>query len=90
MVIITGGASGADEVAQDWAIVNWCQFETYPVTPEEWARLGKKAGPLRNARMLAEGKPDLVLAFPGGTGTADMVSKAKAAGVPVREIAYTP
>jgi len=40
----------------------------------EWDELGKKAGPLRNQRMLDEGKPDLVVAFPGGGGTKDMVS----------------
>jgi len=35
--------------------------------------------------MLAEGEPDAVLAFPGGRGTADMVRRAKRAGVPVWE-----
>jgi hypothetical protein len=39
----------------------------------EWERLGRKAGPIRNQRMLEEGKPDLVVAFPGGTGTAGMM-----------------
>jgi hypothetical protein len=33
--------------------------------------------------MLDEGKPDLVLAFPGGRGTRNMVGQAKRAGVPV-------
>jgi hypothetical protein len=33
--------------------------------------------------MLSEGKPDLVIAFPGGT--ADMIRQAKEAGVPVRQ-----
>jgi hypothetical protein len=45
------------------------------------------AGHRRNQRMLDEGKPDLVVAFPGGRGTADMVRRAKAAGVEVIEIA---
>jgi UDP-N-acetylmuramoylalanine-D-glutamate ligase len=30
-----------------------------------------------------EGKPDLVVAFPGGRGTANMVEQAKQAGVEV-------
>lgn len=47
---------------------------------------GKAAGPIRNQRMLDDGKPDRVLAFPGGRGTANMVKLAKAAGVPVHEI----
>jgi predicted Rossmann-fold nucleotide-binding protein len=35
---------------------------------------------------MLEWKPDLVVAFPGGTGTADMVAQAKAAGVAVMEL----
>lgn len=42
---------------------------------------GRAAGPIRNQQMLDEGKPHLVVAFPGGTGTADMVRRAQAAGV---------
>lgn len=49
--------------------------------------LDRSAGPKRNQRMLDKGKPDLVLAFPGGDGTADMVRKAKSAGVPIIEVA---
>jgi hypothetical protein len=36
--------------------------------------------------MLAEGKPDLVLAFPGDEGTRDIRSKARKAGVTVLDI----
>jgi hypothetical protein len=32
--------------------------------------------------MLDQGKPDLVVAFPGGRGTANLVKQARAAGVP--------
>jgi hypothetical protein len=45
-----------------------------------------KAGPLRNYQMLEEGKPDLVVAFPGGGGTKDMVRRAVKAGVSVHEV----
>lgn len=82
-VVIAGGAKGADEIAIDWAVVNWCQFEEYKA---DWGQHGRYAGFLRNQKMLDEGKPDIVLAFPGGTGTADMVSRARKAGVEVREI----
>ncbi len=86
LVIIHGGASGVDTFADEWAVVNWVPTDPYEVTKEEWDRLGKAAGPLRNQQMLDEGKPDLVIAFPGGKGTADMVRKARAAGVEVIEI----
>ena len=33
--------------------------------------------------MLDERRPDLVVAFPGGRGTADMVGRARSAGIEV-------
>lgn len=84
ITIIHGAARGADDLADQWAVVNWVQFEEYPA---DWNTHGKSAGAIRNQRMLKEGRPDLVIAFPGGKGTAHMVSIAKEAGIPVREIA---
>ena len=52
----------------------------------DWATNGKAAGPIRNRKMLTEGRPDLVVAFPGGRGTADMIAQSKAAGVRVVEV----
>jgi predicted Rossmann-fold nucleotide-binding protein len=40
---------------------------------------------MRNARMLTY-KPDLVIAFPGGRGTEDMISQARTAGVTVTKV----
>lgn len=81
--LIHGGAAGADRIAWTWALAGKIPVESYPA---EWGKHGYAAGPKRNAQMLAEGKPDLVVAFPGGKGTVDMVSRAKAAGVEVMEI----
>jgi hypothetical protein len=52
----------------------------------EKRRRAEKSGPLRNQRMLDEGKPDLVVAFPGGGGTKDMVRRAVQAGVIIHEV----
>lgn len=49
--------------------------------PADWS-LGKKAGPLRNQRMI-DMKPDKLLRFPGGRGTADCERRARAAGIEV-------
>ena len=78
--IIHGGANGADTLAGLFG-----EYANIPVEvfPANWKRDGRAAGPIRNARMLEKGRPDLVLAFAGGKGTADMISKAKAAGIPV-------
>lgn len=78
--IISGGAKGADALAMTWAAVNWSGYEEYKA---DWKKHGKAAGPIRNQQMLDEGKPELVIAFPGGRGTADMVGRAKKAGIEV-------
>jgi hypothetical protein len=78
--IVSGCATGADSVAIDWAVVNWCHWLEFPA---EWDKHGKKAGFIRNQKMLDEGKPDVVIAFPGGNGTKDMIRRAEAAGVKV-------
>lgn len=84
-IIIVGGARGADTAAEDWAVMNWCAYEKYPA---DWVRHGKAAGVIRNRKMLMEGKPVLVVAFPGGKGTANMAGQARVAGIPVMEIEY--
>ncbi|HEV7285225.1 MAG TPA: DUF2493 domain-containing protein [Kaistia sp.] len=80
--LIHGGAPGADALADYWADIRGIPHRTFPA---DWNTHGKAAGPIRNQRMIDEGKPDLVIAFPGGRGTADMIRRAKAAGIPVRE-----
>lgn len=85
VVIIHGGAAGADKIADEWAMVNWCHIEEYKA---DWDKYGRSAGPIRNKRMLTEGKPDLVVAFPGGRGTMNMIKLAKEAGVEVLEVKY--
>lgn len=78
--VIHGAQTGADTLAGDWAKRNGVPVEVYPA---DWKRLKYAAGPIRNQQMLDEGKPDYVIAFPGGVGTADMVRRAKKAGLKV-------
>jgi YspA, cpYpsA-related SLOG family len=80
-VLIQGEADGADRMAATWAASRRIQVERYPA---DWRRHGKAAGPIRNQQMLDIGRPDLVIAFPGGHGTADMVRRAIQAGIEVR------
>lgn len=82
-VLIHGGCTGADTLASriarelGWRVV---QYEA------DWS-LGASAGPRRNQLML-DHNPDigLVIAFGGGSGTADMVKRAKKAGLAVRQV----
>lgn len=82
-VIIEGGASGADFLAKCVGKYLGVDVETYPAN---WSKYGKAAGMIRNKQMLDEGKPDLVVAFPGGVGTKGMIRLAKEAGVDVLDM----
>lgn len=81
-LVIHGGARGADSlceyVAHELGIPTLC-FKA------DWDLHGKKAGVLRNQEMV-EYKPDLLLAFPGGIGTADMKRRCAKANIPTVEI----
>jgi hypothetical protein len=81
--LIHGAAKGADTLAGEWA-------ESHGISvlacPADWRRYRRAAGPIRNKQMLIEHSPDLVVAFPGGTGTAHMISLAEKAGVEVVHI----
>lgn len=81
--LLHGGADGADSLAEDWADVSGVGQTVFLA---QWDLYGKRAGPMRNQRMLEEGRPDAVVAFPGGSGTADMVSRAERAGLPIWRI----
>lgn len=80
--LIHGGARGADRLAGEWATLRHIPVRQFPA---QWDKNGRAAGPLRNQQMLDEGKPDIVVAFPGGAGTADMVRRAHAADIKVIE-----
>lgn len=83
MLIIHGEAKGADSLAKDWAKSRNIEQIGFPA---QWNKYGKAAGFLRNTEMLEVGKPDIVVAFPGGTGTAMMCKIAAAADVEVRKV----
>jgi len=73
-VLINGAATGVDSIASCWAYQNGVTCESYPL---QWNR---------NKRMIDFGRPDVVVVFPGGVGTADMIAKAREACVPVRKV----
>lgn len=81
--IIHGGAKGADSLGGEWARTRNISVRVFKA---DWNKYGRAAGIIRNEGMLKEGKPDLVVAFPGGKGTAHMIMIAEEAGVEVKEI----
>lgn len=79
--LIHGCARGVDTICGNWAldrriVVIRC--------PADWETYGKAAGAICNSEMLKHG-PTYLVAFPGGRGTADMVRKARVAGLTVWE-----
>ena len=81
LVVVEGGASGADLISKRWALWNDVRWEEYLA---DWAKHGKGAGPIRNQVMVDKGA-DEVLAFPleRSVGTWDCVRRAKAADIVV-------
>lgn len=81
-MVIHGDASGADQLAGRWARLNGILEVRVPAN---WEHYGRRAGAIRNIGMLKL-EPDLVIAFPGGRGTAHMINVARRAGIPVYEV----
>lgn len=78
--IIEGEARGADTLARKYAEEHGIHVAPFPA---QWDTHGKAAGPIRNAQMLREGQPELVIAFrgPNNRGTQNMIDQARKAGV---------
>lgn len=96
LTVIQGMAKGADNFANVWA-ETWSKMQqrdaprgmakvTNEPYPADWETHHRAAGPIRNQKMLVEGKPDVVYAFHDdighSKGTRDMVNRAVKAGVP--------
>lgn len=81
--IVHGDSPGAEQMAGRWARdhrINEIPF------PADWQKFKKAAGPIRNSTMIEAACPDLVIAFPGGAGTDDLVAKAYDANITVWEV----
>ena len=76
-------APGADRLARRWAEKRGIHFAEVPALWDFYGR--QAAGPLRNVAM-AFLMPDLVVAFPGGSGTASMVQIARQRAIEVIEV----
>jgi hypothetical protein len=84
-LLIHGAAEGADSFANHWAELKGVKISPHPIKDEDWTKFHYGAGPQRNKRMYEITKPDVVIAFPGKNGTANMVAYAKKKGCLVVE-----
>lgn len=86
VVIMEGGAGGVDRAFAEATDRHPVGHESYPVSPDDWRRLGKRAGPLRNGHMIMLGADLCIAVHPNileSKGTKDCVLQAAAAGIPV-------
>lgn len=77
---IEGGARCVDTFAKRWF---HDQGVPHVTLDANWGYYGLSAGNLRNEWMRVFLSPDIVIAFPGGPGTANMVAIAKRAKIDV-------
>jgi len=82
-VIVSGGANGADTMAEDFA--KSMNIPTEIFLPD-WNRYGRGAGIIRNGDIVKTA--DAMIAFPLGEsrGTWNSISRARAKGIPVQVI----
>ena len=68
--IVSGGARGADTLAEKYAQEKGYGMQVFPA---DWKNKGLSAGMQRNRQMAKAG--DVLVAFPGGTGTENMIQQ---------------
>lgn len=83
ILVLHGCARGADSLAKEWALNNGLAQMGIEAA---WDFYDKRAGFIRNAWLRDIGKPEYCVAFPGGRGTASMVSLCKGIPIPVWEV----
>ena len=78
--IISGGAKGADSMAEKWAKANGCEMIVHPAL---WNKYGKRAAYLRNKDIVRDS--DMLLAFPSksGRGTQMTINLSQDKGIPI-------
>ena len=81
IIIVSGGASGADAIGERYAKENGFKLEKYPA---DWKRFGKSAGPKRNEQMAIVS--DYIICFWDGKskGTKSMIEYAKKYNKPIK------
>jgi hypothetical protein len=102
ITVIHGCATGADTIGGECAKMRGCNVLEFPApwgdvegkpdyqigTRADGSKYWKAAGPYRNRQMLAEGRPDIILAFhsdiANSKGTLDMIKASNKAGLEVR------
>ncbi len=87
VVVLSGGARGADSLGAAYAAARGFPVWSFPA---DWARFGRAAGPLRNAAMVRSADAAVVFWDGSSRGSADLVRRVRAAGLPLRVVLCAP
>jgi hypothetical protein len=96
VILIHGGAPGADRLSEEWFRKRWKQdqekFKTYEIHHPDYEKYPAKVAPIkRNSSMVrSAGEKGCLAAFWDGKshGTRDIIMKARKAGLQVRVIIF--
>ena len=79
-ILATGACpyGGADKHAENWAKSREVCYFGFPA---KFKLGGAKEGPIRNRVMIEHVRPHIVIAFPGGRGTASLLNEARKADI---------
>ncbi|MEQ8694464.1 MAG: DUF2493 domain-containing protein [Gammaproteobacteria bacterium] len=83
-LVINGGARGADYLASQWAKQREVPLRVFRA---DWQQFGEQAVFALNEQMIAQTRPEVILAFPGGDVTADMCRRAELSSIRVVRVA---
>lgn len=84
-VVLSGESGGVDNAAKKLCGC-WERKVEYRGYPADWDKHGKAAGPIRNAKMIADADALLLIWDGKSRGSADIRSKALQKGIPVYEV----
>jgi hypothetical protein len=73
-IIVSGGASGVDTMAEKYALDN--EYDLLVFKPD-WNKYGKTAGPLRNTQIVEYATHVIAFVSEKSVGTYDTINKAK-------------
>lgn len=87
LVVLSGGAKGADKLGERWAFESMVGYEVYRA---DWDKYGKAAGMKRNAEMVKAA--DVLIAFWDGKspGTEAIIDMAYKQGLKVKVVCFAP
>lgn len=85
-IVISGKARGIDACGENWANYKNIPIDPYAISKEEWNKIGKAAGPLRNKQMAEYGDTLLLIWDGKSKGSKNMKEEMQKLNKPIYEV----